>query len=65
MTIGMSRHAFWKVVWRSSQQTWCELHEEAIAYFGAAPKSRRTPERDGARFGFSRAVTPAIAVLRP
>jgi len=41
MTLGMSRHAFRKVVWRSSQQTWCELHEEAFAYFGGAPKTIR------------------------
>ncbi len=26
---------------RSSQQTWCELHEEAFAYFGGAPKTIR------------------------
>jgi transposase len=41
MTLGMSRHAFRKVVWRSCQQTWCELHEEAFAYFGGAPKTIR------------------------
>jgi transposase len=41
MTLSMSRHAFRKVVWRSSQQTWCELHEEAFAYFGGAPKTIR------------------------
>jgi transposase len=41
MTLGMSRHAFRKVVWRSSQQTWCELHEEAFAYFGGTPKTIR------------------------
>ena len=41
MTLGMSRHAFRKTVARSSQQTWCELHEEAFAYFGGAPKTIR------------------------
>ncbi len=41
MTLGMSRHAFRKSVARSSQQTWCELHEEAFAYFGGAPKTIR------------------------
>jgi transposase len=41
MTLGMSRHAFRKTVLRSSQQTWCELHEEAFAYFGGAPKMVR------------------------
>jgi transposase len=34
MTLGYSRHAFRKTVWKSSSQTWCELHEEAFAYFG-------------------------------
>jgi len=41
MTLSMSRHAFRKTVWRSSQQTWCELHEEAFAYFGGAPRTIR------------------------
>jgi transposase len=41
MTLGMSRHAFRKVVWKSSTQTWCELHEEAFAAFGGAPKMVR------------------------
>lgn len=41
MTLGMSRHAFRKVVWQSSTRTWCELHEEAFAAFGGAPKMVR------------------------
>ncbi len=41
MTLSASRHSFRKVVARSSQQTWCELHEEAFAYFGGAPKTIR------------------------
>jgi transposase len=41
MTLSASRHAFRKVVARSSQQTWCELHEEAFAYFGGAVKTIR------------------------
>lgn len=41
MTLSMSRHAFRKTVWRSSQQIWCELHEEAFAYFGGAPRTIR------------------------
>jgi transposase len=41
MTLGMSRHAFRKTVWRSSQQIWCDLHEEAFAYFGGAPRTIR------------------------
>lgn len=41
MTLGHSRHAFRKTVWKSSKQTWCELHEEAFAYFGGAPATIR------------------------
>jgi transposase len=38
LSLSFSRHAFRKVVWRSSQQIWCELHEEAFAHFGGAPE---------------------------
>jgi hypothetical protein len=41
MTLSASRHAFRKTVWKSSTQTWCELHEEAFAYFGGAVKTIR------------------------
>lgn len=41
MTLGFSRHAFRKVVWKSSSQTWCELHEEGFAYFGGVPATIR------------------------
>jgi transposase len=41
MTLGFSRHAFRKVVWKSSSQAWCELHEEAFAYFGGVPATVR------------------------
>ncbi len=34
MTLGMSRYYFPKTVWTSSKQTWCELHEDAFAYYG-------------------------------
>jgi hypothetical protein len=43
MTLGFSRHAFRKTVWESSSQIWCELHEEAFAYF------RRCVRNDSAR----------------
>lgn len=36
MSLGNSRHAFRKTVWKSSSQVWCELHEEAFASFGGA-----------------------------
>lgn len=41
MTLGNSRHAFRKVVWRSSTEIWCRLHEEAFAYFGGATHTIR------------------------
>ncbi len=41
MTLGNSRHTFRKTIWKSSKQTWCELHEEAFAYFGGAPATIR------------------------
>jgi hypothetical protein len=36
MTLGMSRAIFPKVLWKSSKQVWCELHEEAFTFFGGA-----------------------------
>jgi transposase len=41
MTLSNSRHAFRKVVLRSSTETWCRLHEEAFAYFGGTPHTIR------------------------
>jgi transposase len=41
LTLGNSRHAFRKTIWKSSSQTWCELHEEAFAYFGGAARTIR------------------------
>jgi transposase len=41
MTLGNSRHAFRKVVWNSSTEIWCRLHEEAFAYFGGATQTIR------------------------
>ncbi len=41
MTLGNSRHAFRKTVWKSSTETWCRLHEEAFAYFGGVPRTIR------------------------
>ncbi|MCD6295436.1 MAG: IS21 family transposase [Deltaproteobacteria bacterium] len=34
MTLKYSRRSFRKVVWKSSQETWARLHEEAFRYFG-------------------------------
>ena len=33
MTLKYSRRAFRKVVWKSSKEMWCRLHEEAFRYF--------------------------------
>nr|WP_245452520.1 IS21 family transposase [Bradyrhizobium forestalis] len=34
MTLRYSRRSFRRVVWKSSQQVWAQLHEEAFRYFG-------------------------------
>jgi len=34
MTLKYSARAFRKVVWKSSKEMWCRLHEEAFRYFG-------------------------------
>ncbi len=34
MTLKYSGRSFRKVVWKSSKETWCRLHEEAFRYFG-------------------------------
>lgn len=36
MTLKYSRRSFRKVVWKSSQEVWARLHEEAFRYFGGA-----------------------------
>ena len=36
MTLRHSRHSFRRVVWKSSQQVWAELHEQAWRYFGGS-----------------------------
>jgi transposase len=41
MTLSCSRHSFRKVVWKSSSEVWCRLHEEAFAYFGGTVKTVR------------------------
>jgi transposase len=41
MTLGNSRHAFRKTVWKSSSEMWCKLHEEGFTYFGGAPRTIR------------------------
>ena len=34
LTLKNSRKAFRKMVWKSSQEVWAKLHEEAFHYFG-------------------------------
>jgi transposase len=41
MKLSNSRRAFRKVVWNSSSEIWCKLHEEAFAKFGGAPYTIR------------------------
>jgi hypothetical protein len=41
MTLSHSRAFFVAVVWQSSKETWCRLHEAAFAFFGGAPKVMR------------------------
>lgn len=36
MTMRYSRRSFRRVVWKSSQQTWAKLHEQAWRYFGGS-----------------------------
>jgi transposase/5S rRNA maturation endonuclease (ribonuclease M5) len=38
MVLKYSGRAFRKVVWSSSKETWCRLHEEAFRYFGGCPQ---------------------------
>ncbi len=38
MTLKYSGRAFRKVVWKSSQRVWAELHVEAFHYFGGCPQ---------------------------
>jgi len=41
MSLGCSRQAFRKPVWKSSKVTWCALHEDAFAYFGGVTATMR------------------------
>lgn len=41
MKLSNSRRSFRKVVWESSSEVWCKLHEEAFAKFGGAPHTIR------------------------
>lgn len=38
MTLKYSRRSFRKVVWKSGQEVWAKLHEEAFRYFGGCPQ---------------------------
>ena len=37
-TLRYSRASYRRVVWKSSQQVWAELHEQAFRYFGGCPQ---------------------------
>src|SRR5580704_7388094 len=62
MTLSNSRHTFRQVVWKSSTETWCRLHEEAFAYFGGTPQTIRL---DNLKEGVSKLDTydPQLNVL--
>ncbi len=38
MTLKYSGRSFRKVIWKSSQESWARLHEEAFRYFGGCPQ---------------------------
>ena len=38
MTLKYSGRSFRKVIWKSGQEAWARLHEEAFRYFGGCPK---------------------------
>lgn len=38
MTLKYSARAFRKVVWKSSKEVWCRLHEQAFRYFSGCPQ---------------------------
>lgn len=38
MTLKYSRRSFRKTVWKSGQEVWAKLHEEAFRYFGGSPQ---------------------------
>ncbi len=38
MTLRYSRRSFRRVVWKSSQETWARLHEDAWRYFGGSSR---------------------------
>jgi transposase/5S rRNA maturation endonuclease (ribonuclease M5) len=38
MVLKCSGRAFRKVVWKSSKEVWCRLHEESFRYFGGCPQ---------------------------
>ena len=38
MVLKYSGRAFRKVIWKSSKEAWCRLHEEAFRYFGGCPE---------------------------
>jgi transposase len=41
LTLSNSRYTFRKVVWNSSSEIWCRLHEEAFSYFGGTARTIR------------------------
>jgi transposase len=46
-TLRHSRRSFRRVVWKSSQQVWAQLHEQAFSYFGGCPQYVVLDNRNG------------------
>ena len=46
-TLRYPRASFPCVLWKSSQQIWAELHEQALRYFGGVPQLSRARDNCG------------------
>jgi transposase len=77
MTLLYSRRCFRRVVWKSSQETWSRLHEDAWRYFGGSCRyvvldnlkegvtKPRRPVRTGIESGLRRQAVPLRRRGRP
>ena len=65
MTLRYSRRSFRRVVWKSSQETWARLHEEAWRYFGGACRNApRNARHKGIASGFIPRLEDVRAALQ-
>lgn len=63
-TLRYSRRSFRRVVWKSSQQTWAELHEQAWRYFGGRQPQGRGDQARPVRAAIERRVRGHARPLR-